>query len=85
MLLEACVRIAPKSRIIACDMFYRKNIPDTIVDESNAMLKAEVQETNRIISEHSREEEQHLTDGRKFVSSRCSRAINILLVLTDLL
>ncbi|KAF1966663.1 hypothetical protein BU23DRAFT_661932 [Bimuria novae-zelandiae CBS 107.79] len=35
LLLESCLWIAPKSKVIACDMFYRKDIPDAVVDESN--------------------------------------------------
>ncbi|KAL5426942.1 hypothetical protein PMIN04_001664 [Paraphaeosphaeria minitans] len=66
LLLQACVRIAPKSKVIACDMFYRKDIPDAILDESNAMLKTVVQETNQTVSGHMREEKQCITDGRKF-------------------
>ncbi|KAF2789613.1 hypothetical protein K505DRAFT_328122 [Melanomma pulvis-pyrius CBS 109.77] len=42
LLLEACLRIAPRSRVLACDMFYRRDIPNVIVDRANAMLEAVV-------------------------------------------
>lgn len=47
LLLQACLWMAPESRIIACDMFYRKDIPDTVVDESNNMMKMAVKEVNQ--------------------------------------
>lgn len=39
LLVEACLRIAPKSRVVACDVLYRQDIPDGIVDASNQSLK----------------------------------------------
>lgn len=47
LLLQACLWIAPESKIIACDMLYRKDIPDTVVDESNKMMESAVKEVNQ--------------------------------------
>ncbi|KAJ4292733.1 hypothetical protein N0V90_009396 [Kalmusia sp. IMI 367209] len=51
LLLETCLRIAPQSRVVVCDMFYRKDVPDNIVDESNDMLQTVVQEINQELSD----------------------------------
>ena len=45
-ILEACLRIAPRSQILACDVFYRKDIPDGIVDEGNGLMEQIVKELN---------------------------------------
>jgi hypothetical protein len=39
--------MAPESKIIACDMFYRKDIPDTVVNDSNKMMESVVKEVNQ--------------------------------------
>jgi sugar phosphate isomerase/epimerase len=46
VLLEACLRIAPESVVLACDMFYRKDVPDGVVDESNGLLEEVVRSVN---------------------------------------
>ena len=46
VLVEACLRIAPESTVLACDMSYRLDIPDEIVDQSNEMLREVVGEIN---------------------------------------
>ncbi|KAI4655088.1 uncharacterized protein J4E79_008153 [Alternaria viburni] len=46
VLVEACLRIAPESTVLACDMSYRLDIPDAIVDQSNEMLREVVGEIN---------------------------------------
>lgn len=46
ILLESCLRIAPESKVLACDMFYRKDIPDEIVDSSNEKLKEVIRRVN---------------------------------------
>lgn len=50
LLLQACLWIAPTSKIITCDMFYRKDIPDSVVDESSNMMESVVKEVNQSLS-----------------------------------
>lgn len=45
-LVKACLKIAPASKVLAGDMFYRKDIPDEIVENSNEMLKCVVEQMN---------------------------------------
>ncbi|KAI4960331.1 hypothetical protein J4E86_001953 [Alternaria arbusti] len=55
VLVEACLRIAPESTVLACDMSYRLDIPDAIVDQSNEMLREVIGEINgalRVEKEH---------------------------------
>ncbi|KAI4628812.1 hypothetical protein J4E83_003365 [Alternaria metachromatica] len=55
VLVEACLRIAPESTVLACDISYRLDIPDGIVDQSNKMLREVVGEINgalRVEKEH---------------------------------
>ncbi|KAF2639082.1 hypothetical protein P280DRAFT_481838 [Massarina eburnea CBS 473.64] len=47
LLVEACLRIAPGSRVLACDVQYRKDIKKEIVDENNGILVRVVEEVNR--------------------------------------
>lgn len=56
VLLESCLRIAPECKVLACDMFYRKDIPDEIVDQSNEMLKEVVRIVNEGFAGHGVEE-----------------------------
>ena len=44
LLLQACLRIAPKCTVLACDMFYRKDVADRLVDAGNTMLREVVEE-----------------------------------------
>jgi hypothetical protein len=46
VLVEACLRIAPGSTVLACDLFYRKDLPDGIVDGSNDLLQGVVRDVN---------------------------------------
>lgn len=46
VLLETCLRIAPRSRVLACDVFYRKDVKDELVEAGNEMLKGVVREVN---------------------------------------
>ncbi|KAF2262018.1 hypothetical protein CC78DRAFT_535081 [Lojkania enalia] len=64
LLVEACLRIAPRSKVIACDMFYRNDVPDRIVDESNDMLKEVVGDVNRELVGKGDEERIVWVDGR---------------------
>ena len=55
VLVEACLRIAPESTVLACDMSYRLDIPDSVVDQSNEMLRevvGEINEALRVEKEH---------------------------------
>jgi hypothetical protein len=56
LLLESCLRIAPDSKVLACDMFYRKDIPDEIVDQSNEKLKEVVRGINEELVKRGMEE-----------------------------
>ncbi|KAI4714694.1 hypothetical protein J4E89_000375 [Alternaria sp. Ai002NY15] len=49
VLVEACLRIAPESTVLACDMLYRLDIPDAIVDQSNDLLKEVAGEINEAL------------------------------------
>ncbi|KAF9100508.1 hypothetical protein BGX27_000356 [Mortierella sp. AM989] len=46
LLLQALLRIEPKSKILACEIFKRKDIEDRYVDEANGALKAMITEMN---------------------------------------
>jgi hypothetical protein len=46
VLVEACLRAAPGSVVLACDVFYRKDIMDSVVDEGNELLRKVVEQTN---------------------------------------
>jgi hypothetical protein len=43
LLVEACRRIAPRSRVVCCDVFYRTNVRDGHVDAGNEVLKGVVE------------------------------------------
>lgn len=47
LLVESCLRIAPGSVVLACDVFYRKDVADGVVDASNEALKNVVEDMNR--------------------------------------
>ncbi|KAF2176292.1 hypothetical protein K469DRAFT_441551, partial [Zopfia rhizophila CBS 207.26] len=47
LVLETCLRIAPSSKILACDMFRRKDVRDEVLEESNKILKTVVEDVNR--------------------------------------
>lgn len=51
LLLEACLRIEPRSTVLACDMFYRKDILDEVVERSNELLKSVVEDVNKEIGD----------------------------------
>ncbi|KAG0365679.1 hypothetical protein BGX24_004006 [Mortierella sp. AD032] len=46
LLLQALLRVAPDSKVIACEMFRRKDIEDRYVEEANNMVKDMVDEMN---------------------------------------
>ncbi|KAI4651858.1 hypothetical protein J4E93_002054 [Alternaria ventricosa] len=60
VLVEACLRIAPESTVLACDMSYRLDIPDEIVDQSNEMLREVVGEINEALRVENMEKEHEL-------------------------
>lgn len=71
MLVEACLRIAPRSGVVACDMFYRMDVPDEVVDGSNELLKGVVDHVNRELEETSGEEagrRVEWVESRKLIS-----------------
>ncbi|KAH6622128.1 hypothetical protein C7974DRAFT_216562 [Boeremia exigua] len=43
-LLDACLEIAPRSVVLACDVFYRKDIADEVTERANEKLKQVVEE-----------------------------------------
>ncbi|KAF2012521.1 hypothetical protein BU24DRAFT_253371 [Aaosphaeria arxii CBS 175.79] len=51
VLVEGCLRVAPGSRLLACDMFYRLDVSDELVDRGNDMLKGIVGDINREFGE----------------------------------
>ncbi|KAG0274107.1 hypothetical protein BGZ95_010101 [Linnemannia exigua] len=46
LLLQALLRVAPGSKVLACEMFRRKDVEDRYVDEANNMVKVMVDEMN---------------------------------------
>ncbi|OAQ32055.1 SGNH hydrolase [Linnemannia elongata AG-77] len=46
LLLQALLRIAPRSKVLACEMFRRKDIEDRYVDEANRMVKEMIKAMN---------------------------------------
>lgn len=46
VLVEACLDIAPRSIVLACDVFYRKDIEDDLVDDGNNMLRKVIERLN---------------------------------------
>jgi len=60
VLVEACLRIAPASTVLACDMSYRLDLPDGIVDQSNEMLREVVGEINEALRVENMEKEHGL-------------------------
>jgi len=65
VLIDACLRIAPGSRVLACAMFYRKDIADEIVDESNGMLKKVVEKVNEELVRSGGEEQVRWVEAPK--------------------
>ncbi|KAF9180600.1 hypothetical protein BGZ51_006080 [Haplosporangium sp. Z 767] len=51
LLLQALLRMAPGSKILACEVFQRKDIEDRYVDEANRMIREMVQEMNTNVGE----------------------------------
>jgi hypothetical protein len=43
VLVQACRRIAPRSQVLCCDVFYRTDVRDGVVDEGNDMLERMVE------------------------------------------
>lgn len=60
VLVEACLRIALESTVLACDMSYRLDVPDGIVDQSNDMLKEVVGEIDEALCVENMEKEKEL-------------------------
>ncbi|KAG0208413.1 hypothetical protein BGX28_000631 [Mortierella sp. GBA30] len=46
LLLQVLLMIAPRSKVLACEIFRRKDIEDHCVDEANGMLKRMIDEMN---------------------------------------
>lgn len=46
LLLQALLRIAPGSKVLACEMFWRKDIEDRYVDEANRMVREMIKTMN---------------------------------------
>jgi len=46
LLLQALLRTSPNSKILACELFKRKDIDDGFVDESNRSLSEVISEVN---------------------------------------
>jgi len=46
LLVQACLRIAPRCRVLACDLFNRKDVADELVDAGDEMLKGIVEEVD---------------------------------------
>ncbi|KAF2654256.1 hypothetical protein K491DRAFT_550720, partial [Lophiostoma macrostomum CBS 122681] len=44
VLVESCLKIAPGSTVLACDVFFRKDVDDGLVERGNQMLKGVVEE-----------------------------------------
>ncbi|KAF9572597.1 hypothetical protein EC968_009669 [Mortierella alpina] len=51
LLLQALLRIAPRSKALVCEIFKRKDIEDRHVDEANDMIKSMVKEMNSNLGE----------------------------------
>lgn len=51
LLMQALLRISPTSRILACELFKRKDIDDRYVEESNGALLDLVKKTNENLGE----------------------------------
>jgi len=47
LLLRALLRIAPRSQILACEVFRRKDVDDEFVEKSNELLRGVVEEVDR--------------------------------------
>lgn len=67
LLVEACLRIAPESRVLACDGFYRKDISDELVDVGNQALKGVVEEMNREMIDSGWEERVMWLEAREAI------------------
>ncbi|KAF8932984.1 hypothetical protein BGZ47_011082 [Haplosporangium gracile] len=46
LLLQALLRVAPGSKVLACEIFKRKDIEDRYVDKANEMVKGMIEEMN---------------------------------------
>lgn len=51
LLVQALLRIAPMSKVLACELFKRKDIDDAFVDESNRLLRELIREMNANLGE----------------------------------
>ncbi|KAF9545120.1 hypothetical protein EC957_011275 [Mortierella hygrophila] len=51
LLLQALLRIAPGSKVLACEVFRRKDIEDRYVDEANRMVKEMIKAMNDTLGE----------------------------------
>lgn len=51
LLVQALLRIAPTSKVLACELFKRKDIDDAFVDESNRLLRELIMEMNANLGE----------------------------------
>ncbi|KAF9129365.1 hypothetical protein BGX30_013979 [Mortierella sp. GBA39] len=51
LLLQALLRIAPGSKVLACELFRRKDIEDRYVDEANRMVKEMIKAMNDTLGE----------------------------------
>jgi hypothetical protein len=67
LLLEACLRIAPNSKVLACDMFYRKDISDAIVEMGNEMLEQVVKDVNQELVKEGDEERAIWVEARQLI------------------
>jgi hypothetical protein len=55
LLLQVCLRMAPGSGVVACDVGFRSDVEDAVVEGSNAMLEKVVGEVNRELKERGEE------------------------------
>ncbi|KAF2463698.1 uncharacterized protein BDR25DRAFT_154944, partial [Lindgomyces ingoldianus] len=69
LLLEACLRLAPKGCIVACDMFRRKDVRDVIVEECNGILKRVVEEVNKDLRDAGEEERVKWVEARETIGT----------------
>jgi lysophospholipase L1-like esterase len=67
LLLEACLRISPKSKVLVCDMFYRKDISDAIVDMGNEMLEQVVRDVNQELVKEGDEDRVIRVEARQLI------------------
>lgn len=51
LLLQALLRIAPRSRVLCCEIFRRKDVAEGLVEESNALLREMIEVVNAGLEE----------------------------------